>query len=813
MGSDQVFIRFFGKFLNHRIVMGSFVLLMLAAIASPVPAATRFTINEAKWERDDAELEIKGRAPAGAVIQFRDSALDRSIGTATANRKGKWRLKLRRLETVPCRIAATYDGRQIETAVEDAPRDCSAAPAPPEPVPPSDPPGKAEIVALEITGPSAVAENAGAQYQVAARFSDGTAEDVSLSVAWEENSPYAAIDGLGYLTTDTVSGEESLTVSARYGSLTGSMPVVIQNATEELMSLYMSGPDSLTEGQTASYAVTAVYTSGTTEEIQSGLEWDVTPPGAATIDTAGNLTAQAVDADQGITVSAAYTAPGGLLTATAAVTVLNTAENVSGSHAGRFSAFEGTATCLECHTAEAMDVHASVHYQWKGDASEAVGLSTDVAGKMGGINDFCIYPDINWIGKLNNINGEAVDGGCAKCHAGLGAKPSPEATQAQLENIDCLVCHSDTYKRTVAMVDGQYRFVPDADKMGVSILQAASDITLPSNDSCLNCHTKAGGGDNFKRGDIEEAHRNATRDFDVHLASADMGGAGLSCLDCHTTESHRMAGRGVDLRPRESMDEVSCANCHTEMPHNDNRLDAHTARVNCTVCHIPTYAKKAATDMVRDWSQPGDLLVEKGLYEPHHEKGQNVTPVYRFFNGTSTFYEFGAEAVPGPDGRIVMAAPLGSIEEPNAKIHAFKHHLGNQPIDPDTQRLLPLKIGKFFETGQIGTAVAMGSEAVGWEYTGHDFAQTERYLGLFHEVAPKEQALNCNSCHGGDRMDFAALGYSPKETRNGRALCMSCHGDESGEWKGSEYFFRLHGKHVQGEGYDCMECHSFSSAN
>ena len=43
-------------------------------------------------------------------------------------------------------------------------------------------------------------------------------------------------------------------------------------------------------------------------------------------------------------------------------------ETVQGSHAGRFSSFEGTATCLSCHRDEALEMHASVHYQWKGDA-------------------------------------------------------------------------------------------------------------------------------------------------------------------------------------------------------------------------------------------------------------------------------------------------------------------------------------------------------------------------------------------------------------------------------------------------------------
>jgi hypothetical protein len=202
-----------------------------------------------------------------------------------------------------------------------------------------------------------------------------------------------------------------------------------------------------------------------------------------------------------------------------------------------------------------------------------------------------------------------------------------------------------------------------------------------------------------------------------------------------------------------------------------------------------------------------------GLYEPHHEKGTNVVPEYRFFNGTSYFYQFGDPAVPGENGRVVMSAPMGSIDEAGAKIHAFKHHLATQPIDPATDRLLPLKIGIFFSTGDIDGAVTAGAAAVGWGIGSYEFAKTERYMGLFHEVAPKEQALSCSSCHDGDnRLDFAALGYTPNSTRNGKPLCASCHQDKSDEWRGDEYFAKVHNKHVTDKKLDCSQCHIFSAA-
>lgn len=583
-----------------------------------------------------------------------------------------------------------------------------------------------------------------------------------------------------------------------------------------LTGITVSGPAQVSENSEAQYTSEAQYSDGSSENITGIAQWTVDPADFVSIN-GGALTTSEISGDQPVTISVGFQQNGIFRESSIPVAIIDSVPDEpqpQGSHANRISSYEGTATCLACHQSEALEVHNSVHYQWQGSASDAIGLNSSEAGKLGGINDFCIYPDINWIGKLTNTDGIEVDGGCAKCHAGLGEKPTAEATPEQLANIDCLICHSDAYKRKVEKVDGAYRFVPDLDKMTVSLLQAAVDITRPSKDSCLNCHTKAGGGDNFKRGDIAEAHRNPSPSFDVHMASQADGGAGLSCLDCHTAVQHKIAGRGSDLRPRELQEEVSCNRCHGETPHDSRDINKHTARVNCTVCHIPHFAKEAPTDMNRDWSRGGVFLPQKGLYEPYHEKGSNVVPVYRFFNGMSSFYQFGDAAEPGADGRIVMSAPIGDIHDPGAKIFAFKLHRATQPIQPTGRRLLPLKIGKFFETGQIDEAVAAGAQSVGWPYDGHEFAETERYMGLFHEVAPQSDALTCSSCHnGGTRLDFAALGYTPKETNNGRRLCASCHEDESDEWSQSEFFTRVHDKHVDEERFDCSRCHTFAKAN
>jgi hypothetical protein len=45
-------------------------------------------------------------------------------------------------------------------------------------------------------------------------------------------------------------------------------------------------------------------------------------------------------------------------------------------------------------------------------------------------------------------------------------------------------------------------------------------------------------------------------------------------------------------------------------------------------------------------------------------------------------------------------------------------------------------------------------------YSGtYEWIETEMHMAIHHEVAPKEQALDCVACHSGG-IDFTQLGYS-----------------------------------------------------
>jgi predicted CXXCH cytochrome family protein len=316
----------------------------------------------------------------------------------------------------------------------------------------------------------------------------------------------------------------------------------------------------------------------------------------------------------------------------------------------------------------------------------------------------------------------------------------------------------------------------------------------PTRKSCLVCHTYAGGGQNNKRGDISDVLISPTDKQDVHMAN------GLSCVDCHlSNDDHQIAGRGVDLRIDEGVAMAACTSCHNPQSDHEGDLRRHLGTVICQSCHIPEFARAFSTDMLRDFQHVE--VNPKGLYEPAITRQSNVVPTYAFWNGGSGFYEFGEAASPGQ----ALAWPLGDIND--GKLTPFKLHNAVQPQDPITGAILPVKAGILFQTGNMGQAITVGAQEAGFNLTqGYTFVNTQRWMGIFHEMPPADFALECADCHeDSSRMDFAALGYTPKSNREGKALCVSCHSQE--EFKG---FYSLHKIHVGEENVACSECHNFS---
>lgn len=379
--------------------------------------------------------------------------------------------------------------------------------------------------------------------------------------------------------------------------------------------------------------------------------------------------------------------------------------------------YAGSITCNQCHLDKAKEVYASEHYQWK--------------GKLGAINDFCTYPDSNWL--FNFPLGSTSAAGCATCHVGYGnAKPPFPATptQAALNKIDCLMCHSDTYNHAGQMINGVAFLRPDAASKA-NMRAILSNIGKPSKAACLKCHAKAGGGNGIKQGDLDLSMANPDVGVDVHMSSA---GANLTCVSCHKTQAHRIAGKGNDLRVADSTTRVSCTNCHNANPHSDGELNEHRGRADCTVCHIPNYAKAMVTETRRDNEFP-ELLA--GKYEGKRTLGANLAPRLLRYNGTSFFYKYNTVmTVKAPDGNFLMAGPNSVVPGAgtSGKYYPFKVHTARMAVDSQN-RIIPINAQNFWSTGVPDGSISK-------------FVNVTRYLGLYHQVAPKEQARNaCVQCH------------------------------------------------------------------
>jgi hypothetical protein len=401
--------------------------------------------------------------------------------------------------------------------------------------------------------------------------------------------------------------------------------------------------------------------------------------------------------------------------------------------------------------------------------------------------------------------------------------PESTASQTQLENIDCLICHQVQYKR----VKSGGVFVPDTANMTITMDQAVQTVHKPVRANCLQCHAKAGGGDSYKRGDITLAHGNtADATFDRHMAIGPAG-ADFQCQTCHKVTNHRIAGRGSDLAPTDYDFPMGCSSteCHPTKGspggHTTHAVNRHVDRVACQTCHIKTYGKNAndtvateATEYHRDWSLP-HFNATTGLWHPTSYLQNNLIPVYKFWNKNSTNYLLYDVTSPNPlTGNYTMSKPVGSISDLTtaSKLYPFKFKTAFQPIATRLNVLIAVDTSVYW-TGnfanpadRVAAAVAAGLTNMGFSNAeSYKFINTETNQLITHGVPSSAQTLTCNECHGSTtQMNLPDIGYKLKNTP--QMVCTQCHGSEDDQMT----FEELHRKHVQEEGRGCSWCHSFT---
>lgn len=422
-------------------------------------------------------------------------------------------------------------------------------------------------------------------------------------------------------------------------------------------------------------------------------------------------------------------------------------------------AHQVTEACLGCHTSRGEELMATSHWKW--ERTEMLeGKGKVPVGKKNILNNFC-------------IGVSASEATCTRCHIGYGWKDKSFDFTDQ-KNIDCLVCHdnSGTYEKQKG---GAGYPAPS-----VNLAYVARNVGMPRRENCGVCHFWGGGGNNVKHGDLEIALLDCKRNIDVHMTTE---GEDMSCVSCHVTENHEMAGKLYALSS-ENKNRATCEQCHTENPHTNRLINEHNTRVACQTCHIPTYAKANGTKMIWDWSTAG-ILDEEG--HPKHEndadgnhnylsiKGtfvydDHVTPEYYWFNGIANHQLITDKIDTVP---VQMNSLDGSYKDKGAqqkssapsKIWPVKVHRGKQIYDTKNRTLVQPKLwsptsgdSAYWTDFDWNEAAIAGMNYLNLPYSGnYDFVETEMYWPLNHMVAPKEQSLSCKDCHTRNNGRLASL--------------------------------------------------------
>ena len=235
--------------------------------------------------------------------------------------------------------------------------------------------GQPILRSITVTGPPSVALGATAQLTAQGVYSDQSTTTVTSQVTWQtSDSTVATVSASGLLTAKKLG---SVTVTATFGSLLGSVPVTVS---APILASIQVNPSSfsIAAGQTKQLKASGVYTDGSVLDVSSQTTWTSSATNVVTVSASGLATG----ASQG---SATITATVGSVSGTASATVTPatlTSITVTPSTAsiamGQTQAFTANAIFSD---GSSTDITSSA--VWSSSASSIA--SVDVAGLATGL--------------------------------------------------------------------------------------------------------------------------------------------------------------------------------------------------------------------------------------------------------------------------------------------------------------------------------------------------------------------------------------------------------------------------------------------
>jgi octaheme c-type cytochrome (tetrathionate reductase family) len=445
---------------------------------------------------------------------------------------------------------------------------------------------------------------------------------------------------------------------------------------------------------------------------------------------------------------------------------------------------EVTKACLDCHNKAGRQFKKNIHWTWRWHNPH----TGQELGKAFLINNFC-------------TNAAGNEGMCAQCHAGYGMTDARAYDFDDETNMDCLVCHESTgtYYKTPPTRGHEACEVMFKGKPPIDWTRVAQSVTLPGRNNCGACHFFGGGGDNVKHGDLSSVLFNPPREVDVHMSP---DGENFACIICHVGEGHQWAGSRYaplakdveETKPGLPRHTASCESCHGREPHPPGlmglKLNDHTDRVACPTCHVPRFARGGvATKTHWDWRTAGRLKNGQGYREegyvqgngePRHtyksikgsfRYGENLVPVYRWFNGVEHWIT--VRDTFDPTRPVEINRLEGGPEDPDSRIWPFKRMVTIQPYDKGNNTLVYMHLwgddeDAFWGNYDFDRAIRRGMADFDLPYSGaYGFVETWSYWPIVHMVAPKEDALDCRDCHAREgRLQELAGFYMPGRDYN-----------------------------------------------
>lgn len=186
-------------------------------------------------------------------------------------------------------------------------------------------------VSAVIVGPDTVSEGTEVKFALSVTFTDLSTSEVGVS-DWATSNPAAGVidSSSGMLTaTPDLSTDEVTELSASYSSngrtVSATKTVTVSDETVYPLSAEIKGPDQVDENTVATYSLEVTF-SDSTKTVVVVDDWSISDSALGTIGAnSGEFTAVSdVSTNLTATVSASYTQSGDTVTATKAVTVIDT---------------------------------------------------------------------------------------------------------------------------------------------------------------------------------------------------------------------------------------------------------------------------------------------------------------------------------------------------------------------------------------------------------------------------------------------------------------------------------------------------------